>query len=172
MIATYMLNLQKFFYENVCPKVSLKRPDRNDASAFELVHPVVCLGWPVSKLSDITAKKYVPGIIIGLREPVSDDGENCRLSIEAILIVYSTGTVNKDKSLTVDDTGFIDLLNFIDTAVRELRNACQIGDGLVLEDASIEAQPLNERYLDFWLGNITFTLTAAAAPRSAWTDLD
>ena len=171
MITQLLQRLQVFFDTEVCQQVRFKRPDSEDAMRFELVHPVVSLGWPEVRVGGADVPKRVPGIVIGLNGPVTDDGEQRILPIELGLIVYSSGTVELDSALTVDNTGFLDLLNFIDRTVAAVRNAAEVGEGMTLYVPEIKAQPENEQYLDFWLGIVAFTLCAAPGPRAAEKDL-
>ncbi|MEA5135703.1 MAG: hypothetical protein VB035_06145 [Candidatus Fimivivens sp.] len=169
---TQLLKRHKAFLETeVCQKVRFKRPDSEDALHFELVHPVVSLGWPEVRVGGADVPQRVPGIVIGLSGPVTDDGEQRVLPIELGLIVYSSGTVEQDNALSVDNTGYLDLLNFIDRTVEAVRNAAEVGAGMTLFDPEIKAQPENEQYLDFWMGVVAFTLCSAPGPRAAEKDL-
>lgn len=169
---TELLRRHKAFLETeVCQQVRYKRPDSENALHFELVHPVVSLGWPEARVGGADIPQRVPGIVVGLSDPVTDDGDQRILPIELGLIVYASGTVGQDGTLTVDNTGYLDLLNFIDRTVYAVRNAVEAGDGLTLYDPMIKAQPENEQYLDFWMGSVAFTLCAASGPRAAEKEL-
>ena len=171
MITQLLLRHKEFLETEVCQQVRFKRPDSEDARRFELVHPVVSLGWPEVRVGGADVPQRVPGIVIGLCGPVTDDGEQRIIPIELGLIVYSSGTVEQNSTLTMDNTGFLDLLNFIDRTVAAVRNAAELGEGMTLYDPEIKAQPENEQYLDFWMGVVAFTLCAAPGPRAAEKNL-
>lgn len=171
MIYTYLELIKEFLEESICKGISLKRPDPDNAADFCLVPPVVIIGWPAPRLSDSTARRSIPGIAVGFGEDITDDGTDRLLPIQLAFIVYASGTIGEDGKLSIDSSGYHDLLNLMDNTARAVRNAEAVGDRLTLADDNIRWRPANEPEGDFWLGAMEFTLRASAIPNVNDQDL-
>ncbi len=164
--------LKELLEREVCAGIRLKRPGQGDDVSFELVAPVVTIGWPAVEVTSPQFRDRVPGIAIGLDGPVTDDGEKQIIPVRLACAVYSPGTFWTPEDLDVtSDTGCQDLLNLIDRIVRTIRREDPITSRLVLAKPEIrwnaEAKPNG----DYWLGSVTFTLSAAPLPGRGETDL-
>lgn len=172
MTYLFLKELENILQREVCEKHKYKRPVEDDSTGFMLATPEVYIGWtPVSETGS-EMKKRVPAIVIGLGGAVADDGEYITIPVQLVLIVHSAGTVVKaedENTLHVDNTGYVDLLNFIDATARAVRNLQ--GTKLTLADETIRYSTNNEQYYDYWLGNIDFTLRAKSGTRSHEKDL-
>lgn len=171
MTFLFLERVKAFLESEVCTRISLKRPSAEDAMHFELVPPVVSIGWPEVELGSAAVRQRVPGIAVGIREPVTDDGESRTVPIQLALIVYSTGTLLAPENLEVDGTGYWDLLNLMDRTVRAVINAESIG-GMVLSPKGVQYLPDSEPLQDYWLGVVEFDLEGPPAPRTAERELN
>lgn len=171
MIYLYLEIIKAFLEIHVCRKISLKRPDPDNAADFCLVPPVVTIGWPAPRLSDSTARRSIPGIAVGFGEDITDDGGERLLPIQLAFIVYASGTIGVDGKLFIDNSGYHDLLNLMDSTANALRNAEVLGEQLILADRGIRWRPANELEGDFWLGAMEFTLQALPIPNGNDHDL-
>lgn len=171
MTYLYLSRVRDFLAREVCQKFQLKRPDPQSADHFELVHPSAWVGWPEPARSDRGRDDRAPALAVGLSDPIRDDGSERILPIQIAVVVYAAGTVLQDGTLETDNTGYQDLLNFIDRITNAVINADEVGEGLTLANQEILVQPDNEQSQDFWLGQVAFTLRAPAAPRRAEAEL-
>ena len=164
----FLSHLQEFLEREVAGHIKLRRPsDDDNALQHELISPTVSIGWPQAVLAGTEVRKRVPGIIIGFAGDVTDDGTTQLAPIELVLIVYSSGTIEHDASLSVDATGYQDLLNLMDLSVRAIRNADDLGKNMALAEPTLRYWPENEQYYDYWIGHIELTLEMAPGPRAA-----
>lgn len=160
MVYQHLETLKRLLEQQVATAIRLKKPFPDDVVRFELVAPVVTIGWPPRQLSGSEAQRCIPGIAIGLAEPVSDDGNELLLPIDLAVIVYNAGSVLPDGKIRLDDSGLHDLLDLMDIITRVLRQTDIIDGCLTLAEPTIKWQPVNEPVGDYWLGNILFTLSA------------
>lgn len=172
MTNVHFAELKELLEREVCAEIKLKRPIREDDIAFELAPPVVTIGWPAVELTSPQLRDRVPGIAIGLDGPVTDDGKEQIIPVCLACIVYSPGTLWEPEKLDVTkETGYQDLLNLIDRIVRTIRRADPITSRLVLAKPEIQWDAEAEPYGNYWLGSVTFTLSAAPLPGRGETDL-
>lgn len=161
MIYHYLELVKTLLQEQVATAIRLKKPFPDDVTKFELVSPAVTIGWPPRRLESREARRHIPGIAIGLSEPISDTGDERLLPIDIAVIVFNAGSVMPDGSVQMDDSGFHDLLELMDIVTRCIRQASIIGGCMELADRTIRWSPMNEPIGDYWLGNILFTLSAS-----------
>ena len=172
MTNVHFAELKELLEREVCAGIKLKRPVREDDVTFELATPVVAIGWPAVEITSPQLRNRVPGIAIGLDGPVTDDGEKQIIPVCLACIVYSPGTLWEPEKLNVsEETGYQDLLNLIDRIVRTVRRADPITSRLVLAKPEIQWDAEAEPYGNYWLGSVTFTLSAAPLPGRGETDL-
>lgn len=171
MTLTYLERIKAFLEREVCADFRLKAWHPDDADRFELVAPSVHIGWEPVEPGGAALEGRVPGIVVGLSGPVEDDGEKRVLPVALALIVCAAGSVLPREGISPDRSGFYDLLNLGDRIVYAVRNAEEIGDGLVLDDLKISFEPDNESLGDVWLGSVTFMLCASPGPRRARREL-
>lgn len=158
--------------EKICSGIKLKRPTRGDDMAFGLETPVVTIGWPEVEITAPVLRDRVPGVAIGLASPITDDGEERLLPVRLACIVWSPGTHLGPEELDVSQgTGLQDLVNLIDLIVRAVRQGDPVTPHLTLAKPEIQWWVDGDSYGDYWLGDVTFTLSAAPLPGRGETDL-
>lgn len=171
MTLTYLQRIKAFLEREVCGDYRLKAWHPDDADRFELVAPSVHTGWEPVETGGARLEGKVPGIVVGVSGPIVDDGEKRLIPVCLSLIVCAAGSVLPGKGITPDRTGYYDLLNLGDRVVYAVRNAAEVGEGMVLDEPRIEFEPDNESMGDLWLGLVSFALRAAPGPRAASRDL-
>lgn len=172
MTNIHFAELKELLKREVCSGIRLKRPVRGDDVVFELAPPVVTIGWPALEITDTRLRDRVPAVAIGLDGPVTDDGREQIIPVCLACIVYSPGTLWEPEKLDVTrDTGYQDLLNLIDRIVQTIRRENPVTPRLTLAKPEIQWDAEAEPYGDYWLGSVSFTLSAAPLPSRGEVDL-
>lgn len=169
MTVKYLEDIKRFLEENVTPKISLRKILKDDDVSFETTEPMVTVGWPTTVDSTESVADKIPGIVVGLSGPIEFAPDFARIPVELSLIVYCPGTLG-NYGLYFDNTGYLDVCNLSDLIVREIFAADRIGE-MYLMDRSVQCQPDNEQYGDYWHGTVTFTLKATGIPELRYRDL-
>lgn len=164
MLIVQTLNtIQKWFEENVCKKIELKLPPENlsDCEDYEykLGHPA-CFTNSIPSSDELPEGKYnTPCALIEFVSGADDVAEKIgTMDIQIFLNVWNTGThpfdffgkLREEKKGTFqkDESGWIDVLNFVDKARLELKkvtvfNNEENGESLIFMD---KGEPISFGY--------------------------
>lgn len=156
--------LQNFLQENVVSKIKLQRP--TDDKTYELVNPVVHVGWIPPKLPEnlmpedmIKDIPSIPCIVVGL-DGGEDDGTDASMDIRLTFVTYNRGQIKNGKLLP-DFDGYKDVINLRTLAREELAKAAVIGKKTTVQQpfawGMYEEQPYPH-----WVGWMKFKVTCAS----------
>lgn len=189
--------LMDWLEESVCPLVSLKVPGETEDDAdydFELAHPAVLgMYWPTSKeMLPPDVKDVQPGLLVQVvsgreSQPALERTMTVRLHLSA----WSPGRHGKDvwrrkerpdlsgfdwvrdESASYSpgyDDGWRDVWNFLDTVVREVRNAPTFAGGARVDKGSditfgpYDVQGSIVDLYPYWFAWVEFTLVEPTTP--------
>lgn len=175
-VVEMITDLTEWIDENVCSKVSLKKPtaDRkpmDENYTYELITPKAFPMFVPSKdRLPPGIKSDVPSVCVQLTE--GSDGEQRSLRINLLFscwnpgthkedIIYPEGRTEKAFSYQKNGSGWMDLWNFMDVALAELEKASII-KGMALDgNFPVSYGPYKEQetivdFYPYWFGYIQF----------------
>ncbi len=158
------LNILKEFLEsNVVNTIKLQKPSDDNVEVYELVNPVVHVGWiPPKGYLPENMETNIPCLIVGFDDG-SNETNNTDINIRISAAVYSPGEhIHDEETVTFNPSfkGYIDLMNLIDRTVAELmRNP-------IIKDRISVIKPIKwgmyeEQPYPYWYGWIRFGISMA-----------
>lgn len=157
---TILTALQAFLQQYVAPRIQLQKPSE-DASAYELVHPAVHIGWiPPKNFLPEGMESEIPCMVVGMDDG-QDSGEEASLRIRISFVVYNPGTYDMDGKLTPNFQGYQDLLNLITLARQELSRNMVIEGVTSLQKPFKWGMYTEEQPYPYWYGWLTFEASCA-----------
>lgn len=155
---TILDKLKAFLLENVCNSIKLKKPSDKDVDKFELVNPVVHIGWiPPNGFLPQELEQSIPCLIVGIEE-AEDDGQDSNLNIKISAVVYNPGfhkETNAEVECAADFSGYVDLLNLLDRTKAEIAKN-QIINGIPIQYPIKWGMYQETQPYPYWYGWITF----------------